>query len=354
MKILVINPGSTSTKIGIFENNAIAVEQTLRHDTEELAGYQKITEQYSFRMQIIEDFLKNSDIDIFAISAIVGMGGLLLPLLGGTYQVNETMLKHLNDGIMGEHASNLGGIIAYAIGQKIDKPAFIVDPVVVDEFEPIARISGHPKIERKSIFHALNQKAIARKYCQEINKNYNKANLIVVHMGGGISVSIHSMGRVVDSNNALDGDGPFTPERTGGLPVGDLAKLCYSNISLDHIKGMIKGNGGMVAYFGTNNMKELEEKAKTESQVKLTINAMAYQIAKEIGAMATVVYGKLDGILLTGGIAYSQLITSDIKCRVEHLGNVKVYPGEDELSALAQGAARVLKGEEAARIYPNT
>ena len=352
MKILIVNPGSTSTKIGLFEDETPIFEKVLRHTIEELDVYEKIGDQYDFRMQIIMDALDEAGVAADELSAVCGMGGLVKPIAGGTYYVNDVMAADLQNGVQGEHASNLGGLIAKAIGDKIGAPAFIVDPVVVDEFIDISYISGHPAIKRRSIFHALNQKATARKYCKEIGKAYNEVNLVVVHMGGGISVSCHNMGRVIDSNNALDGCGPFTPERSGGLPVGDLAAHCFSGeYSHADIKTMIKGKGGMVAYFGTNSLIELEEKAKTDDEVKLIIDAMALQIGKEIASQAVAVCGKIDAVLLTGGIAYSDYITNEITRRVKFIAPVKRYPGEDELAALNAGALRVMRGEEEGKIY---
>ena len=352
MKLLIINPGSTSTKIGVFENETSIYENTLRHSMEELSPYKKMTDQYDFRMSIIVNALKEAGIDVASLDAIVGRGGLVKPIDGGTYYVNEAMLHDLRIGLQGQHASNLGGLIANAIGNKIGKPAFIVDPVVVDEFMEISRISGHPLIKRRSIFHALNQKAIARQYCKDVGKAYTDLNLIVVHMGGGISVGMHAKGRVIDANNALDGEGPFSPERSGTLPTGDLSALCFSGeYSHADIKKMIAGNGGLVAYFGSNNLLELEERAQTEPEVKIAIDAMCYQVAKEIGAMSTAVCGEVDAILLTGGIARSEFITDEVAKRVSFIAEVHKYPGEDELAALAQGALRVLRGEEVAKEY---
>jgi len=352
MKLLIINPGSTSTKIGVFENETSIYENTLRHSIEELAPYKKMTDQYDFRMGIIVDALKDAGIDVTGLDAVVGRGGLVKPIDGGTYNVNEAMLHDLRIGLQGQHASNLGGLIANAIGSKIGKPAFIVDPVVVDEFMEISRISGHPLIKRRSIFHALNQKAIARQYCKDVGKAYTDLNLIVVHMGGGISVGMHAKGRVIDVNNALDGEGPFSPERSGTLPTGDLSALCFSGeYTHADVKKMIAGNGGLVAYFGSNNLLELEARAQTEPDVKIAIDAMCYQVAKEIGAMSTAVCGAVDAILLTGGIARSEYITDEVAKRVKFIAEVRKYPGEDELAALAQGALRVLRGEEDAKEY---
>jgi len=352
LKLLIINPGYTYTKIGVFQNETSIFETTLRHSIEELAPYKQMTDQYDFRMGIIVNALNEAGITVAELDAVVGRGGLVKPLEGGTYHVNEAMMADLRIGLQGQHASNLGGLIANAIGTKINKPAFIVDPVVVDEFMQISRISGHPSIKRRSIFHALNQKAIARQYCKDVGKAYTELNLIVVHMGGGISVGMHAKGKVIDVNNALDGEGPLSPERSGTLPTGDLAALCFSGeYSHNDIKKMIAGNGGLVAYFGSNNLLELEERAETEAEVKLAIDAMCYQIAKEIAAVSTAVYGKVDAILLTGGIAHSNYITGEVAKRVSFIADVHKYPGEDELAALAQGALRVLRGEEEAKNY---
>ena len=351
MKLLIVNPGSTSTKIGFYEGETQIFEKVLRHETADLAAYQKITDQYDFRKQIILSVLEEAGIGLEELDGVVGMGGLVKPLTGGTYHVNEAMARDLRTGVQGEHASNLGGLIASEIGLKIGKPAFVVDPVVVDELDPISRISGHPWFERRSIFHALNQKAIARQYCRDVGKNYFDVTLAVAHMGGGISVGLHHKGRVIDVNNALDGEGPFSPERSGAVPAGALAALCFSGKTHQEIKKAITGQGGMVAYFGKNNMKDLEKQAETDPEVKLVIDAMIYQIAKEIAAVSTAVCGKVEAILLTGGLAYSKYITDGIATRVGFIAKAHAYPGERELLALAQGALRVLRGEEEAKEY---
>ncbi|WDV46771.1 butyrate kinase [Clostridiaceae bacterium M8S5] len=352
-RILVINPGSTSTKIAVFDNEKCVLEETLRHSSKELAPYDKIYDQYEFRKNIILETLNEKDINVTKFSAIVGRGGLLKPIAGGTYEVNETMIRDLEKGVLGEHASNLGGIIAHEIASQLNIPAFIVDPVVVDEMNDIARISGMPKIERKSIFHALNQKAVARRAAKELGKTYDEANLIVAHLGGGISVGAHKEGRVVDVNNALDGEGPMSPERSGGLPVGDLVKLCFSGkFTLDEIKKKIKGKGGIVAYLNTNDCREVSDMIdKGNKEAELIYEAMAYQVAKEIGLCAAVLEGKVDAIVITGGIAYDERVIKWISDRVSFISEIKVYPGEDELIALAQGGLRVLRKEEQAKIY---
>jgi butyrate kinase len=352
-KLLMINPGSTSTKIGVYEDEKEVLVETLRHSSEEIGSFEGIFEQFNFRKDVILNVLKEKNFDINTLDAIVGRGGLLKPIEGGTYAVNEAMLRDLKVGVLGQHASNLGGIIASEIGKSLDIPAFIVDPVVVDEMIDVARISGMPEIERKSIFHALNQKAVAKRYAKENGKNYEDLNLIVAHMGGGISVGAHSLGRVIDVNNALDGEGPFSPERSGGLPVGDLAKMCFSGkYTLDDIKKKINGKGGFVAYLNTNDAREPLKMAQNgDENARVIFEAMGYQVAKEIGKCATVLCGKVDAIILTGGIAYGEVIDNYIKERVEFIANVIVYPGEDELLALAEGGLRVLRGEEQAKEY---
>lgn len=352
-RILAINPGSTSTKIAIFENEKCLFETTLRHSTEEISKYKHIFDQYEFRKNVILDVLNEKEINLTKLNAVVGRGGLLKPIEGGTYLVSERMLEDLKRGVLGEHASNLGGVLAFEIASKLNIPSYIVDPVVVDELEEIARISGIPEIERISIFHALNQKAVARRAAKEMGRDYTDLNLIVAHLGGGISVGAHKKGRVVDVNNALDGEGSFSPERSGGLPVGDLIKLCFSGtMTQGEIKKRITGNGGLVAYLGTNNAKEVSERiAAGDSEAELVYKAMAYQVAKEIGSCSAVLKGDVDAILLTGGIAYDKQFIEWIEKRVQFIAPVKKYPGEDEMTALAEGAQRILNGEEEAKRY---
>ncbi len=351
--ILVINPGSTSTKIALFEDENEVFSVNIPHSTEELSKFKRITDQYEFRKKLILDELAKRNVDLSTLSAVVGRGGLLKPIPSGTYRVNEKMLEDLRIGVQGEHASNLGGIIADAIARPLDIPAFIVDPVVVDEMEPIAKISGLPQIERRSIFHALNQKCVARLAANELGKKYVEVNLIVVHLGGGISVGAHRKGKVVDVNNALNGDGPFAPERAGGLPVWDAMQLALSGkYTKDELKKMLAGKGGMVAYLGTNDMREVNKRiAEGDEKAKLIKEAMAYQVAKEIGANAAVLEGKVDAIVISGGLAYDDDFVDMIKKRVEFIARVMVYPGGDEMKALALGALRVLKGEEEAKEY---
>lgn len=352
-KILAINPGSTSTKIAVFEDDKQIFDKTLRHSVYEISKFEKVSDQFEFRKKVIEENLEESGVKKEELSAIVGRGGLLKPISGGTYSINDKMVEDLKVGVSGEHASNLGGIIAKQMGDELGIKSFIVDPVVVDELDDIARISGLADIERTSIFHALNQKAIARKYAEEVGKKYQDLNLIVAHMGGGISVGAHSKGRVVDVANALDGEGPFSPERSGGLPVGQLLKMsCSGEYSEEDMKKKIKGKGGIVSYLNTIDAIEVEKMIESgDEKAELVYKAMAYQVAKEIGACATVLKGKVDAILLTGGIAYSKMFTGWIKERVDFIADVKIYAGEDEMGALAKGALRVLRGEESAQNY---
>ncbi|MCK4663170.1 MAG: butyrate kinase [Bacteroidales bacterium] len=353
-RILAINPGSTSTKIAVYINNKSIFLKTIRHSSDEINKFEKITDQFQFRKDIIMQELINAGIEINMITIVVGRGGLVKPIESGIYEVNEKMIKDLKKGILGEHASNLGGLIANDIAKSLpNAKAYIADPVVVDEMEDVARITGHPEFERLSIFHALNQKAIARTYSKVINKNYEDINLIIAHLGGGISVGAHKKGKVIDVNNALDGEGAFSPERTGTLPAGALAKLCFSGkYTLPEIKKMITGKGGLVALMGTNDAQETEIKAKDgDEKAKLIQDAMSYQIAKEIGALATVLKGQVDAIILTGGIAHNQFLVNYVKDMVSFIAPVISYPGEDEMKALAMNGLMVLNGEISPKEY---
>jgi len=328
------------------------MEETLRHTTEEIAQYDTIYDQKDFRKNVILDVLKEKDVDLNSIDVVVGRGGLLKPIPGGTYATTPELLEDLKIGKQGQHASNLGGLLAYDIAQEIDVPSYIVDPVVVDELQDVARLSGHPLMDRVSIFHALNQKAVAKRYAKETGKPYDELNLIVVHMGGGVSVGAHKNGQIIDVANALDGDGPFSPERSGGLPSGQLMKVCFSgDYTQAEVGKMINGNGGFNAYLGTNDMREVVEMAKTDEKAALVRDAFHYQLGKEIGSMAVVLDGKVDQIILTGGIAYNQITCDYFKDHCGFIAPITVYPGEDELLALAQGALRVMNGEEEAKQY---
>jgi len=354
-RILVINPGSTSTKIGVFDQEIPIYETTIRHDYEVIQSFDTIYDQYEYRKKMILETLDYEGINISKLSAVCGRGGLLRPIEGGTYEVNETMIKDLKEGYSGQHASNLGGILAHEIASGLNIPAFIVDPVVVDELDPIARVSGFSLIERKSIFHALNQKAVARRIAKQMGKNYEDVRFIVAHMGGGITVGVHKYGRVVDVNNGLNGEGPFSPERAGTVPAGDLVDLCFSgDYYRDEIMKKLVGQGGLVGYLGTNDAITVEKMIENgDPKAKLVYDAMAYQVAKEIGAASAVLEGKIDAIILTGGLAYGKEFTDEIIKRVKWIADCMVYPGENELQALAEGALRVLLGEEKAKVYPN-
>ncbi len=353
VKSLIINPGSTSTKIAVFEDETMLFDKTLRHTNEEIAAFDSIIAQKDFRKNIIMDFLKEQNFDIKSLDVCVGRGGLVKPVSGGTYPVNDALLKDLSDGVQGQHASNLGGILAREIGDEIGVKSFIVDPVAVDELEPIARISGCEKIERTAISHPLNQKAMARRYAKEKGKKYEDLDLIVVHMGGGVSCGAHHNGRIVDVFNALDGDGAFSPERSGGLPVGPLVKLCFSGKYTEaEVRKMLVGEGGLNSYLHCNDMQKCEKmKEDGDEKAKLVIDAFIYQISKNIGAMSTVLKGHVDAIILTGGISHDGYVTGEIEKRVGFIAPIVIYKGEDELLALAQGGLRVLNGEEEAKIY---
>ncbi|WP_214893063.1 butyrate kinase [Exiguobacterium sp. H66] len=350
-RILTINPGSTSTKIGIFEGTEQLFAKTLRHPAEAVGG--PLRAQLEIRRQVVLDVLAQEKIELKALTAVVGRGGLLRPLVSGTYAVNQEMREDLLSGIFGVHASNLGGLLADEIARTLSIPSFIVDPVVVDELEPIARLTGLPELERKSIFHALNQKAVAKRYAKQVEMPYEEMRLIVAHMGGGITVGAHLDGRVIDVNNGLDGEGSFSPERSGSLPVGQLVELCYSTkYKLEEMKRLVVGSGGLVAHLGTFDAIEIERRIDAgDEKAALLYDAMAYRIAKEIAAQSAVLYGQIDAIILTGGLAYSDRLTSAIEERIAHLGQVIRIPGEDELRALAEGVIRVLRGEEEVKEY---
>ena len=353
LKSLIINPGSTSTKIGVFEDETLLFDETLRHSTEEIAQYATIFDQKDFRKNIILEFLKKADFDVKSLDFVVGRGGMLKPVPGGTYETTDALVEDLKVGVSGQHASNLGGILAREIGDSIGVRSFIVDPVVVDEMMPIARYSGVPELPRASIFHALNQKAVAKRYAKETGKNYEDLNLIVVHMGGGVSVGPHKNGKVVDIFNALDGDGAFSPERAGAVPVGPLVKMCFSGKYTEkEVYKKLVGNGGFNAYVGSNDMRDVEKMCQEgDAKAAEVRDAFILQMSKNIGAMATVLEGKVDQIIVTGGIAYDKYVVSEIQKRCGWIAPFTIYPGEDELLALAQGGLRVITGEEKAMPY---
>ena len=332
---------------------------TLHHAAEELAVYPRIADQYPLRREAVLAALRQHGVELDLLHAVVGRGGILKPIPSGTYDVNERMLADLRAPKEREHASNLGALLAQEIAAPLGIPAFIVDPVCVDEFDPLARIAGLPEVERRSLSHALNLKAVGRRAAADLGCRYDQLNLVVVHMGGGISVSAHRRGRMIDVNQALDGTGPFSPERAGGLPVGDVLRLAYAvppydgqRYTYDELLRRIAGQGGLVAHLGTNDAREVERRiAAGDEHARLIYQAMAYQIAKEIGGMATTLCGDVDAIVLTGGLAHSALLTGWIEARVRHIAPVLVYPGQDEMLAMTQGALRVLRGQEPARHY---
>ena len=359
-RLLVINPGSTSTKVAVYEDERLLLVETLRHSSQEIGGFSHILDQYEPRLESTLALLADRQIQLSSLSGVVSRGGLLRPIASGTYLVNERMCTELRRRDKErEHASNLGALMASDIAARAGVAAYIVDPVCVDEFEDLARVSGLPEIERRSLSHALNLKATARRASQDLGRSYAEINLVVVHLGGGISVTAHWQGRMVDANQALDGTGPFAPERSGGLPVGDVVRMCFgvapyedTNLTYGQMFRKLAGQGGLVAHLGTNNAIEVEQRiADGDEHARLIYEAMAYQIAKEIGVMATVLKGDVEGIVITGGLAYSGLLLSWIRERVAWIAPVLVYPGEDEMLALAQGALRVLNGAEAVREY---
>lgn len=352
--VLVINPGSTSTKVALYDGETNVLQTNLDHSANELEGFEKITDQYDYRKDMILNWMTSAGYEPKQLRAVVGRGGLLRSMPSGTYTVTDFMVEDLKIGIQGEHASNLGGLIARSIADTQGIPSYIVDPVAVDEFEPEARISGLPQIERRSLLHALNVKAIALGVAKDMGKPLDALNLIVAHLGGGISIVPLKKGKMVDANNANE-MGPFSPERAGGLPVGDVAKLCFSGqYTFNEIKTKMRGKGGLVAYLGTNDGREVLKRIEAgDEKAKLIFDAMGYQIAKEIGAMATVLKGQLDAIVLTGGVAYSKYLTDLITEHVSFMAPVIIKAGEDEMTALNQGALRVLDGTENPKIYDN-
>ena len=360
-RLLIVNPGSTSTKIAVYEGEQPVLVETLRHSSQEIGRFLHVLDQYEFRRDAILNLLRTRHISLDSLQAVVGRGGLLQPIPSGTYRINKWMLAELrNPDKEREHASNLGAPLAYEIAQKSGAEAFIVDPVCVDEFDDLARVSGLPEIERKSLSHALNLKAMARRAALELGHPYHELNMVVVHLGGGISVTAHRQGRMVDVNQALDGTGPFAPERSGGLPVGDVVRMCYGeapyqdlHLTYDQMFKKLAGQGGLVAHLGTNSAVEVERRIRDggDSHARLIYEAMAYQIAKEIGAMATVLKGEVDAIVITGGVAHSKMLLGWIRERVAWVAPILIYPGEDEMLALAQGALRVFRGQESAKTY---
>ncbi|MBN2662438.1 MAG: butyrate kinase [Bacteroidales bacterium] len=351
-KILTINPGSTSTKIGVFENETKIFETTLRHSSNQLDQYSGIWDQYNFRKDKIIRMLEKNNYDLTTFHAVVGRGGLLKPIPNGTYSVDEEMIQDARIGIIGQHASNLGSVIAYSIAWEYNIPSYIVDPPSVDDFEDLARVAGNAALERTSLFHALNIFATARNFAKDTKTVFQDLNLIVAHLGGGISIAAIQKGKAINSNNGLQ-EGPFSPERSGSLPPLALLDMAFSGkYTHAEMKKMIVGKGGLVSYFGTNKAHEVENMIHAGSKKhKRIFEAMAYQIAEAIGARATNLKGKVDAIILTGGIAHSKMLTCWINDRVKHIAKVHIYPGELELEALAAGALRALRGEESVKRY---
>jgi len=351
--ILVINPGSTSTKIALYKNEQPVFSKEISHRAEDLAKFDNIMDQQEFREELIVAELEKAGYKINDIDCIIARGGALRPLPSGTYRVNDRMLHDLKEGVHGLHASNLGAVLAHRLADKINVDSFIVDPITVTELEDIAKVSGLPDIERVSIFHALNQKAVARLAARDLDKQYSDCRFIVAHLGGGISVGAHKYGRVVDVNNALNGDGPFAPTRSGHLPVWSLVELAFSGKYTEkQLKDKIWSNGGVTAYLGTSDMREVKERIKQgDEKAQLVYDAMAYQVAKEIGAFSAVLEGKVDAIVFSGGLARDEEFIGMIKERVGFLAKFMIYPGSDEMRALDMGAVRVLIGEEEAKEY---
>lgn len=351
-RVLVINPGNTSTKYAVYEDDKVVLKNNVEHTGDELHRFARVFDQREYRYRIITDALEEAGIPLESLNAVVGRGGLLKSIPGGTYSVNDLMLQDLEKAARGEHASNLGGVLAYSIAQPMGIPAFIVDPVSVDELQPVARITGSPEFERISLSHALNMKAVARKVAADMGKKYQEVTFIVAHMGGGVSLSLQHHGKNIDICDGQQ-EGMFSPDRTGALPVQQLIALCYSGkYTLPEIKRKFMGQGGFYAYLGTSDAREIEKMAQEGNEkAELLLQAFAYQIAKEIGALATVMSGQIDRIILTGGIAYSRRITEDITSRVNFIAPVVLVPGEEELNSLNEGALRVLRGDEAAQVY---
>jgi len=352
-RLLIINPGGTSTKVAVYRDETPEFEETIRHSSDELDGFSGVIAQEPFRLQIILDLLRDRELDLKTFSAVVGRGGALRPLSSGTYRVVPEMVADIRAGrVFVDHASNLGPLLAHGLAAKAGIPAFIVDPVSVDEFVPESRLSGLPELERASMSHALNLKMVCRQAAARLGRRYEEINLVAVHLGSGITVSAHRRGRMIDVNNAVDG-GPFAPTRTGGLPTTGLIKLCFSGTyNRDQLLDLATKRGGLLAYLGTSDGEEIEKRiAGGDERARLVYDTMIVQIAKEIGAMAAVLGGRLDAVVLTGGLARSRYLIDSLKEKVAFLAQMLVFPGEDEMKALALGALRVLSGEEAAGEY---
>lgn len=351
-KILAINPGSTSTKVAVYHDEDPVFSASISHSPEDLAQFPTVPDQLEWRDRLVREVLHKEGIDIHTLDAVIGRGGIMSPVESGVYEVNEDLIHDLRHAKM-QHASNLGALIARDIADEAGVKAFIADPVVVDEMMPYARISGIPELPRESIFHALNQKAVARLFARETHTSYDNLNLIVCHMGGGITISAHRKGQVIDTTNALDGCGPFSPERSGSLPPGPLVHLCFSGkYTEDELMKMVHGKGGLIAHLGTTSVPEVLDRIdRGDLHAMLVLRAMCYTVAKEIGAMSTTLKGDVDAILLTGGMAHSKRITDFVAEHVSFLAPIYVYPGENELKALAENALAAIKGEREIKVY---
>ena len=351
-KVLAINPGSTSTKVALYDEERPLLDLTLRHSTEEISRFANVIDQLDWRRGLILSALREQSFNLKDLSAVIGRGGLIRPIPAGVYEVNSRMRYDLRNAPM-KHACNLGGLLAAQIAHMAGVKAYIADPPVVDEMDDAAHITGMPMCPRKPIFHALNQKAIARLHCGRMGWTYEESNLIVAHMGGGISVAAHRQGRIVDVNNALDGDGPFAPDRAGSIPSSELIKVCFSGqYTKEELLKFISSKGGLVAYLGTNSVIQVMERIeKGDQRAKKVLESMCYNISKQIGAMAGALSGKVQAILLTGGIAYNEPIVEYIREHCGFIAPVEVYPGENELEALVMNALVVLRGVITPKVY---
>lgn len=351
--VLILNPGSTSTKVGVFRSGEMQVNESVRHSDDEIRQFPTIWDQYDYRKSAILKVLTAHGLTLRDMDAIACRGGNVMPLPGGIYRVCNRMIADMKSGKYGAHPVNVGGLIAYDLGNEIDIPVLTADPPMTDELCTLARYSGIPQIERQSSFHALNQKATARKIAAGLGKRYEELNLIVAHLGGGISVGAHRKGKIIDVNNALDGDGSFSPERAGTLPAGDLVRLCFSGqYSREQVLKLLTGGGGLFAYLGTTNAVEIEKRiAGGDDHAAEVYKAMAYQVAKEVGAAATVLEGEIDAIALTGSLVYSKVLLENLRKRISFIAPIYLNPGENEMEALADAAMRYFNKEEELSVY---
>lgn len=346
-KILAINLGATSTKVAYYTDKNCEKRETINHDIAEIKRYDDVMDQYEYRLSVIKAFLDSEGIDINSFDAVVSRGGHTHPIPSGVYLINEKMMNEIKSGEFGRHPCDIGAFIAVELCKDNGAKALVVDPPVTDEFDDVARISGMNGIERTSRFHALNHKAIAREFAEDQGKRYEDLNLIVIHMGGGISVCAHEKGRMIDANNGLEGEGPFSSNRSGAICARDIVELCFDKgLSKAQVMKRINGDGGLVSYLGTVDLIEVLKRIESgDKEAALVFDAMAYQTSKEIGSMAVVLKGNVDGIILTGGMANSNILVDRIKDRVSFIADIYVYPGENEMKALANGALRALKQE---------